>query len=87
MGRGQTRAAGGQRGKKHMPVGGGGGAVKARDRFGNNITAIWDGLLKSVVTEHSMPRRLEGHNHTTKLNSEYAAAQGAAAPNSSANIR
>lgn len=56
--------------------GGGGGAVRARERFGANITAIWDGLLKSVVTEHSMPRRLEGHNHTTTLNSEYKAAQG-----------
>jgi len=55
--------------------GGGGAAMPARERFGQKITTIWDGILKSSVSEHSMPRRIPGYDHRAVLRKEYAATQ------------
>lgn len=55
------------------------GPMPPRERFGQKITAIWDGIIKSSVSEHSMPRRIHSHDHRTMLRKSYADAQDMAA--------
>jgi hypothetical protein len=55
--------------------GGSSGLVSSREHFGQKITAIWDGILKSSVSEHSMPRRDPRYDHRARLRKQYLAAQ------------
>jgi hypothetical protein len=49
--------------------------ISSREKFGTTITGIWDGVLSSSVSDHSMPRRISGHDHRVAIREEFQAAQ------------
>ncbi|KOO22202.1 hypothetical protein Ctob_004962 [Chrysochromulina tobinii] len=49
--------------------------ISTREKFGTTITGIWDGVLSSSVSDHSMPRRISGHDHRVAIREEFQAAQ------------
>jgi len=54
---------------------GGGKVVSARDVFGKAMTDVWKALTNSLVSEHSMPKRMNNIDHTKRIHALYFSAR------------